>query len=161
MKQKTTHAKKLIGYDNNAPTARFTLLFLGVALVAFLHLVYVPTIDIAEAHVEDPAAQEARLLELKREAHRQAYLAELRFCESSNDNDAVGDGGASNGPYQVQETTLEDWLGKKVSTAEYYSIVTDLDAIHPIVYEAYFEKGESWRWKICTKKINAKRTWVL
>lgn len=161
MRNKKNHASRLIGYDNSAPTAWYTLLFLMVGFVSFLHFTFVPTLQIGvtEAHAESEEAFEARLQEAKKEAHRQLFLAELYDCESTGNDHAVGDGGDSIGGYQVQETTLEDWLGRKVSYDEYYSIVTDYERIHPLVYDAYFERGESWRWKICTKKLMAKRTW--
>jgi hypothetical protein len=162
MKQRKSHGSRFIGYDNSAPTAWYTLLLLGVFLVSFLHVTFVPTIDVGapEAHAYDAEAEATRIEELKREANRQAFLDDLRFCESSDNSDAVGDGGASNGPYQVQKTTLEDWLDRKVSYAEYYSIVTDDARIRPLVYDAYFERGESWRWKVCTKKLTATRAWT-
>lgn len=170
MKHNKKFADRLIGYDNGAPTAWYTLLFLLVAVVSFLHFSFVPTIEVGltEVHAQDAEAveaearaQEEKLRQLRIERSRQEFLAELRHCESTGNDLAKGDSGASNGPYQVQKTTLEDWLGRKVSQSEYYSIVTDYERIHPLVYEAYFERGESWRWKICTGKLTKKQTWEL
>jgi len=165
MKQRKNHGSRFIGYDNSAPTAWYTLLGLLVVFITFFHFTILPTLEIGTTHVhaESQEVFEARLKEreagARKEAHRQLFLQELYHCESTGNDHAVGDGGDSIGGYQVQETTLEDWLGRKVSYDEYYSIVTDYERIHPLVYEAYFERGESWRWKVCTKKLMAKQSW--
>lgn len=104
---------------------------------------------------EIPTQDISKLIELrKREQQRNEFLDKLRWCESRNKDRAVGDGGASIGPFQFQKPTLEDYLGYKVSYQEYYSIVTDIEKIRPITYDIYFNKGETWRWKICRDKIN-------
>lgn len=155
------YADRLVGYDNNAPTAKYTLLLLSVAVVTFIHFTYVQAMEIPtpEQVKADHTAFEARLAAQKREANRQAFLTDLKGCESTDNDHAVGDGGDSVGGYQVQKTTLEDWLNRKISYSEYYSIVTNDARIRPLVYDAYFERGESWRWKVCTKKLTANRTW--
>lgn len=169
MQNKKTFADRAIGYDGDAPTAWYTLLFLTFFVAFIIGFIQAAA---AEAHqdVEPltiiPIASAAEIEAARIEEARQAFLAELRICESANqkhpagDDHAVGDAGDSIGSYQVQKTTLEDWLGRKMSYDEYYSIVTDYPTIHPIVYDAYFERGESWRWKICTKKLNAKGIWA-
>lgn len=93
--------------------------------------------------------------EYEKEQHRQSVLAQLRHCESGNNDFAVGDGGASIGSYQWQKETLEHKLGRKMTYDEYYAYVTDYERIHALTYKTYFEDGETWRWKNCTLKINS------
>lgn len=159
MHNKKTFADRAIGYDGEAPTAWYTLLFLTILVISFLYATEAEGRDAEEPFIA-PVASATEIRARRVEADRQFFLGELHYCESLGDDFAVGDGGDSNGGYQVQKGTLEDWLGRKISYDEYYSIVTDYATIHPLVYDAYFVRGESWRWVNCTKKLNAKGIWA-
>lgn len=168
MKHKKRLADQAIGYQKNAPTSFKTLTALVVfsALLIFNLAQAQNNVEsqatgftqVAEASEKDEEADIRTGIEQSvaqtEKARRSSILAKLRLCESTNDDFAEGDGGDSIGPYQWQKPTLEDKLGRTLSYDEYYSIVTDYETIHEITEKTYFDDGESWRWKICTRKIN-------
>lgn len=173
MKHKKQYADKLIGYDPEAPTAWITLLALVAITIVFVGETFVDyKLDVIEyelsaqearaatlekeaeaAREEARKAYEAELEAQRKEQRRQGILAELRNCESDGYDHAIGDGGDSVGPYQWQKPTLEHKLGRSLTYDEYYAIATDYDTIHELTYKTYFEDGETWRWKRCTKII--------
>lgn len=168
MKHKTS-ADYFIKYDNNAPTAWLTLLLLVVVVgVTFTNRLVddfiedsnIRIVEIAQAAEMNQEYIDAKMKIALVEENKQEFLGELRSCESSGNDFARGDSGASLGIYQWQKESLEDYLGRRITYDEYYSIATDFDKIHPITYDTYFVKGESWRWKNCTNKIMKQKTWI-
>jgi len=155
--------KQFIFYDNTAPTAWLTLLLLAIGSVllinhlqAEINAYELESQTVQETKEERKPETEVRIVttqEVEREEAKQAFLADLRHCESSGYDNAIGDGGASIGPYQWQKPTLEDKLGTTMSYNEYYAIVTNYDRIHKLTYETYFEDGEWWRWYNCTNHL--------
>lgn len=163
---------KLISYNNNAPTAWNTLIVLvaGFAILLTYTYTYAKEIEyVLETHAVQETAkkEEGRIVqiittsEFKAEETKQAFLAELRTCESTNYDHAIGDSGASVGPYQWQKPTLEDKIGRSLTYNEYYEIATDYETIHDLTYKTYFEDGERWRWTNCTIKIKGTLSWQL
>lgn len=162
------NTKKFISFNNQAPTAYQTLIVLAafafiVGTYVFTYAKEIEYVLEQEAKTEEPRIRkEVQIVttsEFEKEENRQAFLADLRQCESQGNDHIVGDGGDSVGVYQWQKPTLEEKLGRALTYDEYYSIVTDYDRIHDLTYKTYFEDGESWRWKNCTLKIKGTLTW--
>lgn len=161
---------KLISFNNQAPTAWNTLIVLVAGFAILLTYTYTFAKEteyvLEQATEEQETAAEApktvqivTTTEYEAEQRRQAFLDDLRHCESTNYDHAIGDGGASVGPYQWQKETLEDKLGRSLSYDEYYAIATDYERIHDLTYKTYFEDGEAWRWYNCTIKLKGTLTW--
>lgn len=169
------HNNKFISFNNQAPTAWNTLIVL-IAGFAIL-LTYTYTYAKENEYVLESQTKPAETAEIKREAPKtvqiittteyeaektkQAFLADLRECESTNYDHAIGDSGDSVGSYQWQKPTLEDKLGRKLTYNEYYDIATNYEEIHALTYKTYFEDGERWRWYNCTIKIKGTLTWQI
>ena len=164
------HNNKFISFNNQAPTAWNTLIVLIAGFAILLTYTYTyakETEYVLESQteaVEAPktAPREVKIItttEYEAEQTKQAFLADLRQCESEGNDHAIGDGGASVGSYQWQKTTLEDKLGRVLTYNEYYAIVTDYPVIHELTYKTYFEDGERWRWYNCTIKIKGTLSW--
>lgn len=148
------YAKKCIQYNNKVKTSRYTLTLLVItSLLLINHIAHAATFETPEIH--DYSVSRALLEEKAEERRQESFLAELRVCESSFNDYAVGDNGESLGPYQWQKPTLEDKLGREVTDQEYRDIVTDYETIHELTKKTYFEDGEYWRWLNCHNKITA------
>ncbi len=157
---------KFIEYNNQAPTAWNTLIVLIAGFAILLTYTYTYAKETEYVLEQKPIQQkEARVVQIittseyEKEKEKQAFLADLRECESSNYDHAIGDGGDSVGSYQWQKPTLEDKLGRSLTYNEYYEIVTDYERIHDLTYKTYFEDGERWRWYNCTIKIKGTLSW--
>ena len=160
---------KFIAYDNAAPTAWNTIIVLAGAVAILLTFTYtyaketeyvLATHQIQEGTTDE--RQEGQVVQIitteewEIEQQRAAILADLRHCESRGNNHAIGDGGASVGPFQWQKATFEDKIGKLVTYEYYYDYVTDYDRIYKLTEEVYFDQGETWRWFNCTNNIKDK-----
>lgn len=86
---------------------------------------------------------------------QEAILAKLRDCESTDGTHMVGDSGDSLGWYQWQKESLEEVMGEDLTQAQYESIALNFEESHYWTRYAYFDLDQTWRWKICTAKINA------
>lgn len=159
MKQYKKQGDRLIGFDKDAPTSWITLGY----LVFFSSLMIMGIITKAEAAVEVPEVQIIEEIpkivliitteEYNKEQERQQHLADLRTCESQNNDYIFGDSGKSVGPYQWQKATLEAKLGRPVTYDEWVSLATDYEFIHGLTYTTYYEDGEWWRWYNCSIKL--------
>tara|TARA_R110000851_G_scaffold82401_1_gene180638 strand:+ start:605 stop:1090 length:486 start_codon:yes stop_codon:yes gene_type:complete len=154
---------KLVSFDKEAPTAWLTLIIMVAGFGIFINNA------LANDHeLEQTTSQEETRIEEKQEGRpariittteydaqqaKAAILADLRHCESSNYDYAVGDGGASIGPFQWQKATFEDKIGHKVTYEYYYDYVTDYERIYKLTKEVFFEQDEWWRWENCSYKI--------
>lgn len=161
---------KFIAYNNSAPTAWNTIMVLIGAAAILLTFTYtfaketeyvLATNKIQEA-TADQRKEERQVVQIitttewELEQQKAAILAEIRHCESRGNNHAIGDDGASVGPFQWQKATFEDKIGKLVTYEYYYDYVTDYDRIYKLTEEVYFEQGETWRWTNCTNNIKDK-----
>lgn len=152
---------KLISYDRNAPTSWLTLLALIAGFTIFINHAtaneYVlESNEVQETTEEVKEAKEVQIITTSEHALQQqkrAILADLRACESEGNNYAIGDGGASVGPFQWQKATFEDKIGRQVTYEYYYDYVTDYERIYKLTEEVYFDQGEWWRWENCSYKI--------
>jgi hypothetical protein len=157
---------KSISFDNEAPTAWLTLIIMVVAFTVFINNALAFEHELEQTTIEEEARSEekqegrpARIItttEHALEQQKAAILDDLRACESQYNDSAVGDSGASIGPFQWQKATFEDKIGHKVTFDYYYDYVTDYERIVVLTEEVYFEQGETWRWKNCTNKIKHK-----
>lgn len=160
---------KFIEYNNNAPTAWNTIIVLiGLAaiLLTFTYTYAKETEYVLATHKiqegtsaerkEGKVVQIVTETEWRLEQEKKAILANIRHCESRGNNHAIGDGGASVGPFQWQKATFEDKIGKLVTYEYYYDYVTDYDRIYKLTEEVYFEQGETYRWYNCTNNIKHK-----
>lgn len=153
-----------IFYSNKVKTSKYSL----ALLVIFANIVTMELFLVASevnSYEEIPQIQaessqkRARIVQIitteeyEAEQQKHAHLANLRTCESQNNDFAVGDGGKSIGPFQWQKPTLEDKLGRAVSYDEYYALVTDYEFIYDLTYKTYYEDGEWWRWYNCSVKL--------
>lgn len=153
---------KKIGLDNRYNTSWKTLgalVFMSAITSLTIQTEPIQYIAIATAE-EKEVPREVQIITTTewekmqaKEKFRQEHLAKLRYCESSNDDGAIGDAGESLGPYQWQKPTLEDKLGRKVTNKEWILLATDYEFIHELTYKTYFEDGEWWRWYNCSIKL--------
>jgi len=157
---------KLISFDNEAPTAWLTLIIMVVAFGIFInhaianeHVLETTTIETAKRNEQKEEGRPVQIItttEYALQQEKKAILADLRACESQCNDYAIGDGGASVGPFQWQQATFEDKIGRKVTYEYYYDYVTDYDRIYKLTEEVYFDQGETHRWFNCTNKIKHK-----
>jgi hypothetical protein len=157
---------KLISYDKNAPTSWLTLILLVAGFTIFINQAIASeheleaTTKIEETRSEEKqegrTAQIITTTEYALQQQKAAILADLRACESEGNDYAIGDGGASVGPFQWQKSTFEDKIGRKVTYEYYYDYVTDYERIYKLTEEVYFDQGETHRWFNCTNKIKHK-----
>ena len=166
-------SKHLIKYNNQAPTAWETLIYLiGFAAIVTIYLFtsikeheMLILAEIAEASTSQevqnqPVPREVRIVtttQYEAEKTRQDWLDKLEICESEQNLYAIGDSGASVGPFQWQKPTFEEKIGKSVTYNEYYNFVTNYDKIRALTYEVFFEQDEWWRWENCSYKIGYKK----
>ena len=157
---------KFIGFNNEAPTSWLTLIVLVVGFTIFInnaiaseHDVQTTTVQEGTEEKQEKQPKEVRIItttEYVLQQQKAAILDDLRQCESNYDDYAVGDAGASIGPFQWQKATFEDKIGRKVTYEYYYDYVTDYDRIVVLTEKTYFDDGETWRWTNCTNKIKHK-----
>ena len=92
---------------------------------------------------------------------REEHMYKLRMCESTNGKYMVGDGGKSNGWYQIQQPTLEYFMdryyGRAIGTTQldrdvYLSIVNSYEDAHFWAYYGQYELG-LFEWWTCNKLI--------
>lgn len=157
---------KFIAYDNSAPTAWNTIMVLIGAAAILLTFTYTYAKEteyvLATHQIQERETEERKVVQIitetewRLEQEKAAILADIRHCESRGNNHAIGDGGASVGPFQWQKATFEDKIGKSVTYEYYYDYVTDYDRIYKLTEEVYFDQGETWRWFNCTNNIKDK-----
>lgn len=157
---------KLISFNNEAPTAWLTLIIMVVAFLIFInnalaneHELEQTTIKEETRSEEEKEGRPARIItttEYALQQQKASILDDLRQCESQYNDYAIGDGGASIGPFQWQKPTFEDKIGRKVTYEYYYDYVTDYERIYKLTEEVYFDQGETYRWTNCTNKIKHK-----
>lgn len=160
--------QQYIYYSNEVKTSKYSLILLVILSYILGLELFLATSEV-DAHIEAPQIQaetsQKQVVEVQiittsdYEAlkKKELHLANLRTCESGNNDFAVGDAGKSVGPYQWQKATLEDKLGYTVTYQEYYDLVTNYKFIYDLTYKTYYEDGEWWRWYNCSIKLGYKK----
>lgn len=159
-------SRKYIEFNNKVETSWNTLIVLiGFACIVTTYLytciLEQEYIDMHTAtayameEVEQPKViQIITTAEHNKEQEKEVILDKLYKCESMGHATIVGDGGDSLGWYQWQKESLEEVMQQELTDAEYHAIATDFEQSRKWTKYAYFELGQTWRWKICTYKIN-------
>lgn len=92
---------------------------------------------------------------------REDHMKRLRQCESSDGVNMIGDGGDSNGWYQIQKPTLEYFMdryyGRPIGATQldqnvYLEIVNNFEEAHFWAYYGQYELG-LFEWWTCNKLI--------
>jgi hypothetical protein len=159
------NSRKLIQFNNKVQTSWNTLIVLvGFAFIVAIYLYtcvleqeYIDMhteVAYAAEEVEPKVIQIITTTEYNKEQNKEVILDKLYKCESMGHATIVGDGGDSLGWYQWQKESLEEVMQQELTDAEYHAIATSFEQSRKWAEYAYFELGQTWRWKTCTYKIN-------